>query len=131
VILYRRFETMIKVWMCVALVAGVPTVTGCGGDAQNGPAAASAKKAAEVAKAEGGHGWWCDEHGVKEEECSMCNPKVAKAFQDKGDWCRRHDRAKSQCFICDPSLKDKYAAEYRAKYGKEPPEPKENVPEKK
>ena len=53
----------------------------------------------------------------------MCNAKVAKAFQDKGDWCREHNRAQSQCFICDPKLKDKYAAEYRAKYGKEPPEP--------
>ena len=33
----------------------------------------------------------------------------------------QHDRAKSQCFICDHSLKEKYAAKYRAKYGKEPP----------
>ena len=61
----------------------------------------------------------------------MCSPKVAKAFQDKGDWCKEHDRAKSQCFICDPGLKEKYAAAYKAKYGKEPPEPVGQKPEKK
>lgn len=66
-------------------------------------------------------GWWCDEHGIPEAECSMCSPKVAKAFKDKGDWCEKHERAKSQCFICDPKLKEKYAALYRAKMGKEPP----------
>ncbi|MCX7665088.1 MAG: hypothetical protein N2112_06045 [Gemmataceae bacterium] len=78
------------------------------------------------------HGeWWCDEHGVKEAECSMCDAKVAKAFQDKGDWCKEHARAKSQCFICDPKLQAKYAAEYKAKYGKEPPEPEGQKPEKK
>lgn len=66
-------------------------------------------------------GWWCDEHGVQEAECSMCNAKVAAEFKKKGDWCDKHDRAKSQCFLCDPKLKEKYAAQYRAKYGKEPP----------
>ena len=65
--------------------------------------------------------WWCAEHGIPEEECSMCNTKVAKELKAKGDWCEKHDRAKSQCFICDPSLKEKYAEKYRAKYGKEPP----------
>lgn len=60
----------------------------------------------------------------------MCSPKVAKAFQDKKDWCDKHLRAKSQCFICDPSLREKFAAQYRAKFGKEPPEPTDNMPEK-
>ena len=72
-------------------------------------------------KAHDHSGWWCDEHGIPEAECSMCSAKVAKEFKAKGDWCDKHDRAKSQCFICDPKLKDKYAAQYRAKYGKEPP----------
>ncbi len=66
-------------------------------------------------------GWWCDEHGVPEAECSMCSGKVAAEFKKKGDWCDLHDRAKSQCFICDPSLAAKYAARYEAKYGKQPP----------
>lgn len=65
--------------------------------------------------------WWCGEHGIPEEECSMCSAKFAKECKAKGDWCDKHDRAKSQCFICDPTLKEKYAAKYRAKYGKEPP----------
>lgn len=66
-------------------------------------------------------GWWCDEHGIPEHVCSMCSAKVAAEFKKKGDWCKDHDRAKSQCFKCDPKLKDKFAAQYRAKYGKEPP----------
>src|SRR5205823_2981453 len=63
-------------------------------------------------------GWWCDEHGVPEEICSQCNAKVAAAFKKKGDWCNEHDRAKSECFLCDPKLKEKFAAQYRVKYGK-------------
>ena len=77
--------------------------------------------------AKGGHdhsGWWCNEHGVPEAECSMCSGKVFKECQAKGDVCDKHpDRAKSQCFLCDPSLKAKFAAKYKAKEGKEPPEP--------
>lgn len=66
-------------------------------------------------------GWWCDEHGIPEEVCSMCSPKVAADFQKAGDWCADHDRAKSQCFKCNPELKETFADQYRAKYGKEPP----------
>jgi hypothetical protein len=67
--------------------------------------------------------WWCEEHGVPEAECIMCNDKQKNEAKDKGDWCQ-HNRAKSQCFECDPSLKEKFAAKYRAKYpGKEPPRP--------
>ena len=55
---------------------------------------------------------------------------MAKAAKAKGDWCEKHDRAKSICFICDPSLKENYAAKYRAKLGKEPPEPEGQDEEK-
>jgi hypothetical protein len=89
-----------------------------------------AKAKEEEKKGNDHSGWWCDEHGVPEAECSMCSAKVAAEFKKKGDWCEKHDRAKSQCFICDPKLKDKYAAVYRAKYGKEPPEPTDNQPPK-
>lgn len=78
-------------------------------------------KAESGKKAHDHSGWWCAEHGVPEKECSQCSSKVAADFQKKGDWCAEHDRAKSQCFICDPSLKEKFAAQYRAKEGKEPP----------
>jgi hypothetical protein len=78
-------------------------------------------------------GWWCAEHGVPEEECSMCSEKVAKEFKTNGDWCDKHDRALSQCFICKPERRQFYAAKYRAKYGKEPPatEDQEKTNEKK
>lgn len=67
-------------------------------------------------------GWWCDEHGIPEAECSMCSKKVAEACKAKGDWCAKHNRARSQCFKCDPKLKEVFAAKYRARFnGKEPP----------
>ena len=82
----------------------------------------SADKVAGTTKPEHDHsGWWCGEHGVPEGICSQCSSKVAAELQKKGDWCAEHDRAKSQCFICDPSLKEKFAAQYRAKEGEEPP----------
>jgi len=76
-------------------------------------------------------GWWCDEHGIPEAECSMCSAKIAAEFKKKGDWCEKHDRAKSQCFMCNPERKAFYAAKYKAKYGKEPPEPTDNQPSSK
>jgi hypothetical protein len=64
---------------------------------------------------------WCTEHRVPEELCAQCNAKVAAEYQQKGDWCKEHERPKSQCFLCDPKLEAKFAAEYEAKYGKQPP----------
>ena len=66
--------------------------------------------------------WWCAEHGMPEEVCAQCNSKLAAAFQKKGDWCEDHDRPDSQCFVCHPELIARFAAQYEAKYGKQPPE---------
>jgi hypothetical protein len=82
----------------------------------------------------GGHdhsGWWCDEHGVPEEVCGQCSAKAAAEFKKKGDWCKEHDRPESQCFICHPEAKEKFAAQYRAKYGKEPPPTEDESKDKK
>jgi cobalt-zinc-cadmium efflux system membrane fusion protein len=71
-------------------------------------------------------GWWCDEHGVPEDECGRCNSKLAAEFQKKGDWCKEHDRPDSQCFICHPEYEAQFAAKYEAKYGEKPPKPEAN-----
>ncbi len=68
-------------------------------------------------------GWWCNEHGVPEEICALCSSKLAADCQKKGDWCKEHDRPDSQCFKCHPELEAKFAAQYEAKYGKQPPKP--------
>jgi cobalt-zinc-cadmium efflux system membrane fusion protein len=76
--------------------------------------------------AEVGHkheGWWCDEHGVPEEVCARCNTKLVADFKAKGDWCKEHDRPDSQCFVCHPEKEAEFAAQYEAKYGKQPPKP--------
>jgi hypothetical protein len=70
-------------------------------------------------------GWWCEEHGVPEQVCSLCSATVAAKCKKDGDWCKLHDRAESQCFKCDPSKYAKYEAMYEAKYGKKPPRPPE------
>jgi hypothetical protein len=99
---------------------------GCG-QATNAPQAGTtgktlAKAVAEAGDSEKGHsGWWCKEHGVPEADCALCNDKVAAEYKKRGDWCKEHDRPESQCFLCDPSRMEKFAAQYRAKYGQEPP----------
>lgn len=82
--------------------------------------------AAKSGKEHDHSGWWCNEHGVPEEICSLCDSKVAAELQKKGDWCKEHDRADSQCFICHPELEAKFAAQYEAKYGEKPPKPEVN-----
>jgi hypothetical protein len=118
-------------WSRTVLIAGAAIavlVSGCG-QTENKQAQGKAVKTSTANASDAKHDdWWCDEHGMPEDECSMCSAKVAKACKANGDWCKEHDRAKSQCFICDPALREKYAARYRAKYGKEPPPPTDNMP---
>jgi hypothetical protein len=110
------------VWMrtvslAVAALATLAT-TGCGTSATKGPESPnSATPATPVAVN------WCVEHGVPEDICAQCNPKVAAEFQQKGDWCKEHNRPESQCFLCNPKLEAKFAAAYEAKYGSKPPKP--------
>ncbi|HEY1188095.1 MAG TPA: hypothetical protein VGE74_10585 [Gemmata sp.] len=124
---------MFRVWMksvaAAALTAGLVVALGCGQQAAPTSATASKEKKEEAAS---GHGWWCEEHGVLEDECSMCSDKLYKEAKAKDKLCPNHpDRAKDQCFICNPDLWAKSAARYKEKYGKEPPLPKDNMPGKK
>lgn len=104
-----------------ALAAG-----GCGqrGDT-GGPVAQAVPKAAKVEPGETGHHYkgrdWCAEHGVPESVCGQCDVKLAAEFKKKGDWCKEHDRPDSQCFLHHPELKARFAADYKAKYGEDPP----------
>lgn len=82
-----------------------------------------------AAKSKDHSGWWCVEHGIPEDECLMCSIGE-EACKKKNDWCEIHDYCKSQCFGCDPKLKERYAAQYKAKYGKDAPEPDDNPPGK-
>ncbi len=67
------------------------------------------------------HGdWWCNEHATPEDVCDLCSKKYREAEKAKGNWCE-HNRVKSSCFKCNPGLKEKFAAEYKEKFGKEPP----------
>jgi hypothetical protein len=80
----------------------------------------------EISRADSKHdAWWCTEHGVPEDICSLCSDTAAAKFKKEGDWCKIHDRAQSQCFKCDPAKYAKYEAMYEAKYGKKPPRPPE------
>jgi hypothetical protein len=105
--------------LSIVSVLGLTAVAGCGNSS-----ATADKPAGETATAEHNHDeWWCNEHGVPEEICALCHPKLAAKFKADGDWCKLHDRPNSQCFICHPELEVKFAAKYEAKYGKKPPKP--------
>ena len=64
---------------------------------------------------------WCPEHGVPESVCTRCNASLEAGFKAKGDWCEEHKLPDSQCVAHHPELKAKFVADYKAKYGKEPP----------
>lgn len=64
---------------------------------------------------------WCKEHGMPESVCAQCNDSLVAGFKAKGDWCKEHSKPESQCFECHPELKDKFAAAFKTKFGKEPP----------
>lgn len=118
---------LVRAGLALGVIAAVLFSAGCGdkGGAGGSPkdkekSVAQGEKAAE--KGDGkDHGWWCAEHGIPEDDCALCNSKVAAEYKKKGDWCKEHDRPESQCFLCDPKRAEKFAAQYRAKYGKEPP----------
>lgn len=127
-------------WFGSFVLAGVAAVTvvssGCtkndstaAKDKAKSPGKADDSKQAKVDLKKDDHsGWWCAEHGIPEEKCSLCLPEaqVKTMFKDNGDWCKIHERAQSQCFKCDPALYKKFEAEYVAKYNKKPePPPKE------
>ena len=98
---------------------------GCGKPAAKTPDAATpATPTAADAAVDDHSGWWCATHGVPEEVCAQCNAKLAAEFQKKGDWCKEHDRPESQCFLCGPRRAEAFAAQYEAKFGKQPPKPK-------
>lgn len=109
----------------VAMAACVLTITmftGCGSSADT---STSDGPSVESAQASGHHhgAWWCNEHGVPEEVCALCDPKLVAEFKAKGDWCREHERPDSQCFACHPEREKEFASQYEAKYGKQPPKP--------
>ncbi len=118
-----RVSPALVLFAALAQLAG-----GCGqqdnkGDAKDASKDKAVAKNGGDKKAEDGgdhSGWWCDEHGLPEEVCDLCSKKYREAEKAKGNWCE-HNRVKTSCFKCNPGLKEKYAAEYKAKFGKEPP----------
>src|ERR1051325_2548296 len=106
--------------------------TGCS-EKKTGVQAKGKTQAKEDKKDDSKHdAWWCAEHGVPEDICSICMSEAAakKMFKDQGDWCEIHDRAKSQCFKCDPSKYKKFEDMYVAKYNKKPEPPDKSEFEK-
>lgn len=97
------------------------TAAGCG-EARNTRKSEAASAVATRTSGDSHASWWCGEHGLPEEQCSMCSVTAPAEFKMKGDWCTEHDRAESQCFLCHPELEEKFAAQYEAKFGKKPPE---------
>jgi hypothetical protein len=101
-------------------------LAGCqdGGSPKSDPKPSKEKPAAKKSTHSGS--WWCEEHGIPEDDCLACKHNEADLRRMK-DWCEEHETAKSQCFKCNPALREHFAAIYRAKYpGKEPPKADKN-----
>jgi cobalt-zinc-cadmium efflux system membrane fusion protein len=110
-----------SIWIASLALAASAACIGCSSDELASPPA-------NATAAEGEHdhsGWWCAEHGVPEEVCTRCDPSLVAEFKEKGDWCEEHDLPDSQCFIHHPENEAKFAAQYEAKYGEQPPKPTE------
>jgi len=120
-ILFRGGVMNSKKWSGIvfALVAGFALLAaGCKDTGKDGKE--QAQKKAEPKEDED---WWCKEHGVPEEVCTLCDVKLRAKIQARPqEWCALHKRAKNICFKCDPKLQEKWAQAYRDKYNKEPPE---------
>ena len=119
----REMMVSIRSASLVSLALVAVLLGGCGEATKKTDGTKAAKSAAESPAAVAEN--WCVEHGVPEDICGRCNAKVAADCQQQGDWCKEHERPESQCFLCNPKLVDKFAAEYEAKYGKQPPKPQE------
>lgn len=64
---------------------------------------------------------WCREHAMPESICVQCDTSLAAGFKAKGDWCEEHNVPNSQDFAHNPELKEKFAAAFKEKYGKDAP----------
>jgi hypothetical protein len=106
--------------MSVSSAFCAAVLSGCNTDSK--PVAQSGTAPTKTAR-DSHEGWWCAEHGIPEEICALCSPKVAAELKAKGDWCAKHDRPDSQCFLCHPELEAKFAAQHEAKFGTKPPKP--------
>ena len=113
-------------FLALMLTVGL-LVAGCAGSGEDKGSESGKSGGTDTASAshDDHSGWWCVEHGIPEDECSMCSSRVAEECKAKGDWCEEHNRAESQCFECHPELAAKFAKLYEAKFGKKPPAPKE------
>ena len=120
-----RIELKQRSLVCGVLLAVAVVTNGCGQQAGEEGSAQVSESSAESGDGHDHSGWWCAEHGLPEEVCSMCSTQAAAKFKEKGDWCDEHHRAESQCFQCDPSRAEKFVKLYEAKFGEKPPEPKE------
>ena len=109
-----------------ALIAAVSLLAmGCGQTVTTTTTVAETRATTATTKVEatpkGDHsGYWCKEHGMPEAVCDLCDDDYKEAEKAKGNWCE-HKRVKSSCFQCNPGLKEKFAADYKAKTGKVAP----------
>ena len=118
-----RSRSLGMLGMLGLLSLSVVALSGCG---QGESASENTAETPAVTTVDHSHdGWWCVEHGIPEEECALCDTSLVSAFKESGDWCDEHARPESQCFICSPSRFDKFAAQYEAKTGRQPPKPTE------
>ena len=92
-----------RLWIARLAVIGIAwSLFGCGSAPPSTTASTPAPAAtpAEAPAAADHSGWWCNEHGVPEEECARCDASLVAEFKERNDWCAEHELPESQCLIC-------------------------------
>jgi cobalt-zinc-cadmium efflux system membrane fusion protein len=83
---------------CALLSTLLAASAGAAAGEQHGPAAipAAARDPGRL---------WCNEHGVYEDECTICHPELAtEPAKPAGPMCDEHRLRESECGICHPEL---------------------------
>src|SRR5260221_526163 len=93
---------MLRGGVVLSLLAALGLFAGCSGTKEQKKADDKTEKDGKQPKKDddddtSDDGFWCNKHGIPEDDCSICSAKVEKECKAKGDWCEQHNRAKSQC----------------------------------
>ncbi len=80
---------------------------GCGVSSNDVAQAAPREHAAHTHAERDPDRLWCNEHGVYEDECTICHPELAAAAEERDPnrlWCNEHGVYEDECTICHPEM---------------------------
>ena len=101
----RRFTSSLIAILSVMVVTVLSA--GCGVSSNDVAQAAPREHAAHTHAERDPDRLWCNEHGVYEDECTICDPELAAAAEERDPnrlWCNEHGVYEDECTICHPEM---------------------------